>query len=457
VTARNIDRLSRKELDSLKLDRLRLQLARAYTSSDLYRRKFEAADFDPASVRSLGDFAERAPTVDKAEFIEDQEAHPPFGTRLSVAPEDVARWEVTSGTSGLGQEVYGLTWADIEIVGSHGAWAFAAQGIGAGDRIAVTLPLGYLQGPWGGDFAARSLGCSVVHLGLAPSSEAKLNHLRRFGVNGLFTPTPTYLMRLTKVAREMGLDPRRDLPDLRMALIAGESYPIAWVKTVQDFWGIKLTEGYGSTQGAFAGSCETGVVRGEERAVLHCMDGDLLMEVVDPETGHPVAPGEAGEVVLTTLRRQASPTIRFRTRDLVRLLPHDGCPCGRQTVAIEAGTIQRLDDMIKVKGMNIWPAAVDDVVLASDDVQDYCAEVTVDEDGYERVRMRVAFSPRLAAGALSTASERLSRQLRATTNVSMELEAVGLEALPNNEYKSNRWFDRRDAALMAFGAKEGSQ
>jgi phenylacetate-CoA ligase len=451
---RQIDSLSRKELDELQLRRLKEQLMRVHASSEFYRRRFAAAAFDPSSLRSIEEFSERAPVVDKAEFLEDQQAHPPFGTRLTVAPEEIARWEVTSGTSGLGQEVYGLTSRDIETVGSHIAWGFANQGLRPGNRIAVTLPLGYLQGPWGGDFAARALGCSVIHLGLAPSSQAKLEFLVRFGINALFTPTPTYLMRLTTVASEMGLEPRRDLSSLKVALIAGEPYPTSWVTAVQEFWGINLVEGYGSTQGGFAATCQYGLLNGEDRGVLHCMDSDVLTEVVDPTTGAPVEPGDSGELIITTLRREASPTIRFRTRDLARLLPHDHCPCGRQTVAIEAGTISRLDEMIKIKGMNIWPSAVDEVMFATGDIDDYIAEVSVDERGYERVQVKVAFRPDLSSDAVPEAQERLSRQIFATTNVTMDIIQVSRESLPAAEYKSKRWFDHRDSDFQAFGKKE---
>jgi phenylacetate-CoA ligase len=445
-----VSHLPRGELRAIQLERLKTQLARVTRTSPFYRERFEAAGFNPDKVDHIEDFSELAPTVAKADFLADQEAHPPFGTRLAAGAGSIARFEVTSGTSGLGQEVYGLTWRDIETLGSHGAWAFSMHGIRGGDRIAVTLPLGFLQGPWGGDFAARALGCAVLHLGLAPDTERKLQYLARFGINALYTPTPTFLMRLTKVASEMGLVPRRDTPNLRVAMLAGESYPLEWALAAQEFWGIRLTEVYGSTQGAFAVTCEHGVRRGSERGSMHNPDWDLLLEVVDPSTGAPVAPGETGEAIITTLVREASPTIRFRTGDLVRLLPHDGCPCGRQTVAIEAGTIGRLDDMIKVKGMNIWPAAVDSVIFAAREVEDYNAEVTIGDGGRETVTLRVALRPDLSPDdGAEVLRGRLGRELHAVTNVSMDIAFVPRSELSTFEYKAKRWTDHRPRDLIA--------
>ncbi len=452
-----VEWLSRAEMAALQLDRLKKQLRRV-GASPFYRGRFAASGFDPSALRSLEQFAAEVPFTTKDDLIRDQELHPPFGTRLAVAESDVARFEVTSGTSGLGQEVYGLTWADMETVGSTAAWTLAMQGIGRGDRVAVSLPLGYLQGPWGGDWGARSLGCAIFHLGLAPDSETKLQYLRRFGINALYTPTPTYLMRLTRVAADLGLEPRRDLPDFRLAWLAGEPYPIEWAQRMQELWDVRLAEAYGSTQGAMAATCEHGVLRNRERGVLHNVDWNVLLEVLDPETDQPVRPGETGEAVITMLVREASPVIRFRTRDRVRLLPSEACPCGRQTIALEAGTIGRLDDMLKVKGMNIWPSAMDSVIFASGEIREYVAHVSLDDRGYERVQVRLATHAELAPGRRAALCESMATRLHAVTNVTMQVVFVeDGGTLPHFEYKAKRWIDTRPsdlARVRAGGSRE---
>lgn len=442
-----VENLSRAELEQLQLRRLRRQVARLQ-GSPFYARRLPSG-LDPETITSLRKFAELVPTIEKRDLLADQEAEPPFGTRLSVPPTEVARFEITSGTSGLGQEAYGLTWSDMETIGTMGAWTFAMAGIGPGDRVAVTLPLGYLQGPWGGDWASRALGCAVYHLGLAPDSATKLRYMERFAINGLYTPTPTYLMRLTRIAEEIGLQPRRDLPSFRVAWLAGEAYPIVWAERMQEFWGIDLCETYGSTQGAFAATCEYGVGPGGERGYMHNADWNVLLEVLDPETGEPVAEGDVGEAVITTLVRQASPVLRFRTKDRVRLLPHDGCPCGRRTAAVEAGTIGRLDDMIKVKGMNVWPAAVESIVLGDERIEEYRAEVGIDDRGHEYVHLRIAFRPAITTGERERALSEMARRVRAITNVSMETSEIDTQDLPTFEYKARRWSDRRVEQLSS--------
>ncbi len=442
-----VEDLSRAELDELQLRRLRRQLARIKDAPFFARHL--GNQFDPDKIRSLRHFADAVPTIEKADLLADQEAEPPFGTRLTVSPEEVARFEITSGTSGLGQETYGLTWADMETIGTMGAWTFAMAGVERGDRVGVTLPLGYLQGPWGGDWASRALGCAVYHLGLAPDSATKLRYMQRFAINGLYTPTPTYLMRLTRIAEGMGLEPRRDMPSFKTAWLAGEAYPIVWAQRMEEFWGIRLCETYGSTQGAFASTCEYGVVPDGVRGVLHNADWNVLLEVVDPVTGEPTPEGGTGEALITTLVREASPVLRFRTKDRVRLMPHDACPCGRQTVALEAGTIGRLDDMIKVKGMNVWPAAVESIVLGDQRVEEYVAEVGIDDRGHEYVHLKVAFRAGVSSEERARILPELTKRVRAATNVSMEGTEIDAQDLPTFEYKARRWFDRRSDQLSA--------
>lgn len=443
---------TRPELEEVQVRRLRQQLERLQ-HLPFFNNQFRTKGFRPERLASLKEFAAEVSLVDKNMLVADQDAHPPLGSRLAVTESEVARFETTSGTSGLGQEIYALTTADMETIGSMGGWLLAMQGVEPGDKVAVTLPLGYLSGPWGGHWAARALGCSVYHLGLVPDSIGKLRFLERFSINALFTPTPTYLLRLARTAEEIGLDPRRDLPRFKTAWLAGESYPIEWAEWMQQFWGdVALCEAYGSTQGAFAGTCEYGIVYSGQRGYLHNMDWNVLLEVVDPDTEEPVAEGEWGEAVLTTLMRQATPVVRFRTRDRVRLLPHQGCPCGRQTMAIEAGTIGRYDDMIKVKGMNIWPAAVDATILSNAEVDEYVGTVGVDDQGQEYVRVSIALRPDVDDHHRPGICATLAARLRDLTNVSMDVMEVDRETLPHFEYKARRWTDSRNQDLVRTAA-----
>jgi phenylacetate-CoA ligase len=228
-----------------------------------------------------------------------------------------------------------------------------------------------------------------------------------------------------------------------------ESYPVEWISRTEQHWGLELREVYGSTGGAYAVSCEKGLASDGHRGYLHNADWNVLLEVIDPETGQPVAEGEIGEAVITTLVRQASPLIRFRTGDRVRLLAHDGCLCGRQTAAIEAGTIGRLDDMLKLKGMNVWPSAVDEIVLGAESVEEYNATVGLDDRGYEYVHLDVVLSKAIPTADRAAHLSELKRRLRSATNVSMELREAEMDSMRTFEYKARRWQDKRSVDLLA--------
>jgi phenylacetate-CoA ligase len=442
-----LDRLSRDDLNQLQYSGLAKQIERVYRTSDFYRRRFDDEGFAPDKLRSLND-VQAIPFVTKADLVRDQEAHPPLGSRLCVEEKDIARFEITSGTSGLGQEAYALTNEDMTMIGANAAWALSMGGITATDRLAGTLPLGYLQGPWGAQWAAQVLGCGVLHLGLATESQTKIRYLQRFGINAIYGVTPTFLMRLTTAAEELGIDPRSDLPDLRRIWITAESYPIEWVERAERHWGVRLFDVYGSTGGAYAASCEVGLAPEGRRGRLHNADWGVLLEVVNPETGSPVAEGEIGEAVITTLMRQASPLIRFRTGDRVRLLPARECPCGRQTAAIEAGAIGRLDDMLKIKGMNVWPSAVDEIVLGSAQIEEYNATVGLDDRGYEYLRIDVVFHGDIEPTARPAHLGDLKRRLRSATNVTMQICEADMDSMRKLDYKARRWNDLRPADML---------
>lgn len=443
----SVDRRSRDDLSHLQYIRLAQQVERVYRTSDFYRRRFDDEGFTPDKLRSLRD-VQAIPFVTKRDLVGDQETHPPLGSRLCVEEKDIARFEITSGTSGLGQEAYALTNEDMTMIGANAAWALSMGGITATDRLAGTLPLGYLQGPWGVQWAAQVLGCAVLHLGLATESPAKIRYLQRFGINAIYGVTPTFLMRLATAAEELGIDPSTDLPDLRRIWITAESYPIEWVEQAEKHWGVQLFDVYGSTGGAYAASCEVGLAPEGRRGRLHNADWRVLLEVVNPETGSPVAEGEIGEAVITTLTRQASPLIRFRTGDRVRLLPACRCPCGRQTTAIEAGTIGRLDDMLKIKGMNVWPSAVDEIVLGSGRIEEYNATVGLDDRGYEYLRIDVVFQGNIEPTARPGYLDDLKRRLRSATNVTMQICEADMSSMRKIDYKARRWNDLRPADML---------
>lgn len=444
-----LERASRKEIASLQFKKLRYQLDYLYHNNSFYRRRFKAAKVTPEKIRSFEEFSDRVPFLDKKDFLKDQEENPPFGERLGVPREKISQIHITSGTSGVGQEVYGLTRRDIEGAGmtwmNHWAWI----GLKKGDTALSVQPVTNLA-------AGLSAFQGMIKMGLVPlqtfgvDSETKLQLMKRFRPHFL-TLTTAYSLRLTLLAKQLGYDPRKDFPNLKGISIAGESYPVPLARELEEFWDTRIHEFYGSTQGGtiFAFTCEYGAVRDGERGAMHLLDPYYYTEVLDPGTLKPVAPGEEGEAVVTVLYREASPVVRFRTRDKVRYFPYSHCPCGRPYSIWEAGNVSRYDDMMKIKGTNVWPAMVDGVLFSYPEVDEYAGRVWIDEQGRERVLIRLALKPSvsLSVEEKERRLQEFARELGKRTGVSMEISEVRREELPVYEFKARRWNDERKKGL----------
>lgn len=444
-----IERMSREEFLAFRFDRLRRQLERAWATNPFYRARFQAAGVTPDRIRSMEDFRNRIPVVTKADCLADQAAHPPFGLRLGVPREDVALVTMTGGTSGQGQEIYGRTHADVAVQAHQHYVAWFMAGLRRGDVVFNCVPTGGLTtGGWGPPDGLRIGGATAFNVGGVISTDAKIDLMCRLGEVHFVYASTNYLHTLTEGFRRRGLSPKQRFPMLKGLYIAAEGYSLEWAMAIEAFWGCRLHEGYGSTQGAGWSytSCPNTERSRDRDALLHALEWFNLTEVVDPDTGQPVGPGEEGEIVLTNLDIVGSPVIRFGTRDKARWFPHDACGCGRPWHCIQAGSVGRYDDMMKIRGNNVWPVTVDAAVFSHEEVAEYTGRVFVDEQGRTEVLLRVAFksgfadAPKDARHALL---QRVSEQIKARTNVQMRLLEVPRSELPIFDYKARRWSDER--------------
>jgi phenylacetate-CoA ligase len=449
--------LSRAEMQALQLQKLQRQVARLYESSGFYRERWEAAGVRPEDIRSLADLR-RLPTMTKADCMADQAAHPPFGRRLGIAREDVALVCMTGGTSGQGQEVYGRSAHDLFMQGYFHQLPWHIVGLRQGDIALNCVPSGGLTtGGWGPTEGFRAAGALPLTVGGTMSTDAKIDLMCRFGEVHFIYASTNYLHTLTEALRRRGIDPRKQFPMMKALFIAAEGYPIEWALQVQEFWGAKLHEGYGSTQGAgfICATSEQGVVATDgSRAPMQCFDWHVIVEVLDPETDEPVGEGEYGEVVLTNLDIEGSAVIRFRTRDRVRLLPLASAGNGRAWTCIESGTIGRYDDMMKIRGNNVWPSAVDLAVFAHHEVAEYIGSVFVDERGRTEVLVKIGFKPEHAAASEEVRAATLKRiqaAIKERTNVQMTIVDVPRDELPFFENKARRWKDERPVGYQLSG------
>ena len=436
-----LGRLRGHELAAWQLDRLNAILARASLNA-FYGPRVRAAGVGQEGLRSLDDLRWIAP-IRKADLLADNQAAPPWGRRLQVPPEQIAHAVETTGTSGVGKELHAMSAADEARIAAVEAHGFAMAGVRPGSLVMNTVPMAIsAAGVWY-YLGLKLAGANVFEVGMF-NARRKLECIGRFGCD-LLIGTPSYIDRLEAAAREMGNDPRTF--GVGRILVAGEPFSVGWVRRLEDAWGARLFEQYGCTQRATAWTCERGALDGDRRGVLHFVPEACIYEVVDPGTGAPVAPGETGELVVTPLIGEATPILRFATGDRVRYAPAGSCPCGRAADGIESGTVSRYDSMVKIRGVNVWPEAVDEIVFSFPEVADYAAEVFTDEtQGAERVCLAVEFTAPDPAERRRIL-EALGPRLHEGTGLRMEVVAHAGPSLstsvPDDWSKRSRWRDRR--------------
>ena len=443
-----IENISRTEIKEIQLQRLLAQLNRCMTDIPFYRERWPEA---AAGITSFEEFREIMPFTSKPDFIS---GLPQETGRLS-AGSDIFQNHVTSGTTGLGQEVHPVSTTDHEALGA--AWQYQAHwsGMRPGDIIAYTWPIGLQTGGLSTPVTAQRLGLIGIQLG-PYSSEDKLRYMEKFQPQALVA-SPSYITHLSHLLSRSGRTPAEVFPTMKALFIAGESYSVAWAEQTMQGWGCKVSEWYGLMQTAMnlAFSCEESVVSNGVRGRLHCFDHRFYTEILHPGTKTPVKVGESGEIVVTTLTKDAFPVVRFRTGDRATLLT-DECPCGRPFMSIEAGTIARYDDMMKVRGQNLWPEAVDKVVLSDPLVAEYAGEVSIDDHGRETivVRYELIADPESAEEEASIVHS-LQHSVKSATNITMQFERVPALTLQRFEFKARRWVDRRreDRTFVQYVAK----
>jgi phenylacetate-CoA ligase len=447
--------MSREEMRRLQFAKLKRQLERQYGSNAFYRERFDKAGVDLGRIRDLESFAGMVPMMGKPDCLEDQNGFPPFGRRVGVPPERVVMVNLTGGTSGQGQEVYGRTNHDVAMQGYLHYLPWYLAGLRGGDLALNCVPAGGLTtGGWGPGEGFRLAGATAFSVGGGMSTDAKIDLMLRFGDFAFIYASTSYLHTLTEGLRKRGIDPKAAFPKMRTLFIAAEGYPVDWALRIEEIWGIPVHEGYGSTQGAgfIASTCDGGAIRNGRRGAMHVFDWHNLVEILDPETLRPALPGEEGEIVLTNLDIVGSPVIRFRTGDKVRVVDPADPACTRPWTAFEAGGMGRIDDMMKIRGNNIWPAAIDQVLFRTKAVSEYAGRVYTDETGRTEVEIRLA----LGDGASDLDDARLRalldgfrNDIKQATNVNMALRVVDRNELPNYDYKARRWKDERKEGLAA--------
>ncbi len=425
---------NRAALEAHQLSQLRALLAAVLPVNPFYTRKFAGTDLE-RGVASLEEFRARAPFTAKEELVEDQRVHPLFGTNLTYPLERYVRCHQTSGTTGTP-----LRWLDTA---ANWDWMLdgweivhRVAGTTAADRIFFAFSFGPFIGFWLAFEAATRLGCLVLPGG-GMSSAARLKTMMDLGATVLCC-TPTYALHLVEVAAEEKIDLRQS--KVRILNVVGEpggSIPAVRQRLEQLWPGARVYDHHGMTEvGPVTFECPV------RAGVLHVIESAYLAEVIHVETLKPVEPGQTGELVLTTLGRVGSPLLRYRTGDFVKpvsqpsTLNSQPCLCGRHDLALEGGILGRTDDMVVVRGVNVFPSAVEEIGRACGGVAEY--QVTLSQ-AHALVELRIQIEPGKVCSDVPGLVHRLERDLNHALALRVPVSVVPPGTLPRFEMKARRW------------------
>ena len=420
---------SRTELEKIQGARLRETAQRA-ARSPFYSQRFKTAGIDPESISGLEDLR-RLPFTVKQDLRDSY----PYGL-LCEPKEKLVRMHVSSGTTGQATAVF-YTRADIDSWANLIARCLHMTGARPGDTFQNLSGYGLFTGGLGFHFGAELLGLLTIPSG-AGNSKRQIQIMHDFSTNVMHI-IPSYALLLMDVFTELGMDPKKELK-LRTACVGAEPYSEEVRRRLEDFYGIRVYNSYGLSEmngPGVAFECP-------EQSGLHLWEDAYIAEVVDPKTLEPVAEGSLGELVLTTLDREAMPIIRYRTKDLTRIIP-GRCPCGREHVRLDR--LQgRSDDMFIIKGVNVFPVQVEQVLMNIPEVGNNYVIVLQRENNVDDMTVRVEVTDRIFVEdmrQLQRVRTKIAHDLKGELLLTPKVELVEPNTLPRTEGKAVRLMDLR--------------
>jgi phenylacetate-CoA ligase len=416
---------SRAEIERIQFEQLRVLLA-ALKGNPFYRAKV-LEDLSLLEPPSLSGFTERFPFTTKSDLVADQSTHPPYGSDLTYPLERYTRCHGTSGSTGKP-----LRWLD-----TNESWAWMlgnwevvhrAAGTTAADKVFFAFSFGPFLGFWTAFESALRIGCLCLPGG-GMNTVARLHSIIDHGATVLCC-TPTYALHLAETAEKEGINLRT--AKVRTICVAGEpggSVPAVRERLGRLWNGARIFDHHGMTEvGPVSFECP------ECPGTIHVIEMSYLAEILDPDTGEPASRGKTGELVLTTLGRLGSPLLRYRTGDLVRAAVEDVCVCGRHELALEGGILGRADDMVVVRGVNVFPSAIEDVLRGFPEVAEYRVRVWLN-GALREIELTVESAP----DASNDLAQRIGYALQTAFNLRIPVQMAAAGSLPRFELKAKRW------------------
>ncbi len=422
--------LPRAEIEALQLERLQETVKRVYERIPYYRKKMEEKGVTPEDIKTLADVA-KLPFTTKQDMRDTY----PFGL-FAVPMDELVRIHASSGTTGK-PTVVGYTRADMDMWTECVSRIACMGGATHKDIAQICFGYGMFTGALGLHYGLENIGATIVPSSKG-NSEKQLMYMQDFK-SSLLVATPSYALRLAEVAREMGLEPKTDL-HIKTALVGSELLTDAMRDEMHAVWGedVKITSNYGMSELMGPG------VSGEclEFTGMHINEDYFLPEIINSETGEVLPAGEKGELVITCIKKEGLPLIRYRTKDITRLF-YEPCACGRTTCRME-NLSGRSDDMLKIRGVNVFPGQIEEVVLSVPELGPHY-EIIVEREGYtDKLTVRVELNKETDSFAELQRIEKATRsKLKVILGLDAKIKLESPNTLQRFEGKAKRIRDLR--------------
>ncbi len=430
-----IETMDRSAIRDLQLKRLKKSLAHCYTNVPHFRKKFDEIGFKPEDLTCLEDLS-KLPFLMKSDLRDNY----PFGM-LAVSRDKIVRYHGSSGTTGK-PTIVGYTRNDLDMWSDCVARLAYSAGARPGDIAQISFGYGLFTGAFGLHHGLEKIGVGVIPMS-SGNTDKQLMIMEDFGVN-LLIATPSYAVYLSELARERGIS---DKLKLRVGLFGGEGCTAEMRAKIEENFGIMATDNYGMSEligPGVSGECP-------ERCGLHIAEDHFIAEIIDPETGEVLPEGSEGELVITSLTKEAFPIVRYRTRDITRL-NYAKCACGRTHVRMDK-VHGRTDDMLVIKGVNVFPSQVESVILGMQGIGlQYL--LIVRSQGYMNtleVQVELANNDLLESySELEKLTNEIRNRLRTILGLDAKVTLVAPGTIARSEGKAKRVLDLRDKTKNVF-------
>ncbi len=425
-----VETYSREKIEQLQLERLKETVNRVYEKVLPYRKKMDELGVKPQDIKSLSDLS-KLPFVTKQDLRDNY----PFGY-FAVEKDKLVRIHASSGTTGK-PTVVGYTQNDLEMWTECVSRIACMGGATEKDVSQICFGYGMFTGALGLHYGLEKIGATIVPSSTG-NSEKQIMYMQDFGTT-LLVATPSYALRLAEVAREMGIDPAKDLK-VKIGLVGSELLTEAMREEMHKYWGkdMLVTSNYGMSEligPGVSGECE--YLDG-----MHINEDFFIPEIINPETGEVLPAGEKGELVITCIKKEGIPLIRYRTKDVTRLI-YEPCKCGRTFCRME-NLSGRSDDMLKIRGVNVFPSQIEEVILSFDELGPHY-EIVVEREGYnDKLTVRVELNVETDSfSELERIAGAVRNKLRIVLGLDAKVKLVSPNTLQRFEGKAKRVKDLR--------------